>query len=88
MATLEETFKKIPPHMLEGLKRYTEHHLEPGSFLCAVISNDLVGAVNWADVDNIQILHVYVMWLIKNAPDESWGSREKLHRWLSRRNEV
>jgi hypothetical protein len=76
-------FHQIPPHMREGIILYTESHIPTGSFLQAVIENDLLGAVQCADNTNIGIIPVYVNWFYWHAPPECWGSEEAYKAWTT-----
>ena len=72
-----------PVHILDSINRYVEHGLEPGGFVKAVLSNDLVGAFKQADTDaeaGIRDILKYVRWEI---PTESWGSPAKVEAWLN-----
>ena len=42
----------IPEYMIGSLRRYIENGIEPGSFLSAVLCNDLRGACECADDTN------------------------------------
>lgn len=77
----------IPEHMRGGLARYIEHHIEPGSFLRAVLENDLKGAISYADSTNRFLLFDYVNYLYNDAPSVCWGSPEKVAAWLAMRQE-
>ena len=46
----------VPKTLIDSLERYVEHHIKPGSFLRAVLENNLVEAVSRADFINIRIL--------------------------------
>lgn len=72
----------IPEHMIGGLRRYIENGIEPGSFLEAVLCNDLKGAVGRADQTNKHRLHDYIMFLYNFAPSSCWGSPEKYTAWV------
>jgi len=72
----------IPERMMEGIKLYIEHRIEPGGFLSAVICNDLQLAVGMADAENIRNLPAYVGYFYNEAPSQCWGSKEKFHKWL------
>jgi len=63
----------IPGYMHDGIVRYFENGIRPGSFLCAIINNDLRAAVAFADSTNKHIIHRYVQWLYSVAPSSSWG---------------
>lgn len=77
--------KAIPDYMQDALKLYLEQHIDPGHFLCAVLSNDLKEAVNRADDTNINALPIYVAYLYNHAPSKCWGSTEKVNKWLANR---
>ncbi len=72
----------IPEHMRAGMERYMEQGVNPGSFLTAVLSNDLVVAALCADSINRPRLHDYCMWLYNYAPSGSFGSPEAVNNWI------
>ena len=72
----------IPFHCRPGLVRYVCDHYPTGSFLAAVISNDLMDAAFRADGDNIAAFRYYALWLKQHAPPASYGSREKYKAWI------
>lgn len=74
----------IPEHMQGAMERWIEHGMLPGSFLQAVLSNDLFDAVGRADDLNRRILPDYVVYLYSYAPSECFGSREKVQQWYIR----
>jgi hypothetical protein len=71
-------------HLIPGLRRYIEDHIETGSFLRAVLSNDLREAcaryvgTDWVMSDLVNYIEL-------NAPEACWGSPEKVMHWLSLR---
>lgn len=69
--------------MVMAIRNYIDHHIEPGSFLSAVISNNLKEAVGRADNKNIRLLPEYVFYFYNYAPSVCWGSTEKMDRWLT-----
>lgn len=69
----------VPENLRGGLSRYVWHGIEPGSFLCAVIENDLAEAVGRTS-DYASIPPV-VRWLYNWAPSPCWGSKEKRIEW-------
>lgn len=71
----------IPDYMQGGLKRWIEHGIVPGRFLCAVLQNDLVEAVGRADDLNSQLLPQYIKYLWNYAPSGCFGSVEKFNDW-------
>ena len=78
----EIDYGRLPEHMQDGMRLYIEHGIEPGSFLTAVLSNDLMGALSKADDINRHCLLDYGMFLYNNAPSRSFGSRQAVKEWL------
>ena len=79
----EELF---PNHTQEALERYFVHGLLPGSFVEAVLVNDLYSAATKADHWNKQRLAAIAQWIVFNAPRGSYGSWEAVEAWLEDRN--
>lgn len=71
--------------LASGLQSYVDGHIETGSFLRAVLSNDLVDAVRRATPESIALLPLLVVWLDQHAPAECWGSPAKVEAWLAAR---
>ena len=84
MTDLETSLRRttIPVRMHNGLLLYIEHGIRPGHFLTAVLANDLRGAVERADDDNITLLPIYIRWLYNHAPGPCWGSPERVDAWI------
>jgi hypothetical protein len=80
-------YDRIPPDTLDGLARYVNHAIEPGSFLTAVLENDLREACARADLDNMRSLVALVCFCYNNIPSAAWGSPERVEAWLARRGE-
>lgn len=72
---------EIPDYMADGITNWIEHGIVPGSFLSAVIRNDLREAVGCADDTNIRNLPAYVGYFYNEAPSQCWGSFEKVEAW-------
>lgn len=73
----------VPFYMIEGLDVYINRRIKQGSFLHAVLCNDLIEAVRCADEKNMANLPAYANFLYNYAPRECYGSREKVEKWLS-----
>lgn len=71
----------IPEYMIGGLRRYIEHGVPPGSFLTALLSNDLRGTFECADDENRKCVENYVRFLYNYGPSECWGSRARFDAW-------
>jgi len=76
-------YDKLPPFIQSGARLYIEHGIQPGSFLRAVIANDLRAAVANADRDNIVRLHEIALWFYAFAPAGCWGSAEIMRAWIA-----
>ena len=72
----------VPIHNVPGLQRYFCDHIAPGSFLTAVLCNDLKAACLTADETNRHHLYDLVSLFQMHAPPEAWGSYEKFNAWL------
>ena len=76
-------YDMLPEHMQGGARRYIEHGIRPGSFLCAVLENNLTGAFGHADSTNRPLIAtVYVEWLHWEIPAPAWGSPAKVALWI------
>jgi len=76
------TYSELPETLQGGMKRYVEHGIKAGHFLTAVLSNDLVGAVSYADDTNIHNIPTIVKWLYNEVPQGCWGSSDKVTEWI------
>jgi hypothetical protein len=69
---------------VQSLQLYAEHGCEPGSFLRAVLENDLFEAVSRADSEAASSLPDIVRYIYNNIPMGIWGSRHNvIHHLLS-----
>jgi hypothetical protein len=71
----------IPENMHNGILNYIIDGTIPGSFLQAVLNNDLKGAIVNADDTNITRLIAYVNFFYNAAPGNCWGSKELVINW-------
>lgn len=82
-----ELLSKVPEHLIEGLRRYINSHIKPGSFLMAVLENDLRESLGRADPASREGLFDLFLYLYNYAPSDCWGSPEKVERWLAKYSE-
>ena len=75
----------ISPRMMSGIQRYIEQGIPPGSFLCAIIDNNLKEAVGRADNENLRNLPAFVAYFYNEAPGPCWGSFEKRQAWMEKK---
>lgn len=78
---------EVPESMRGAIVEYLLYGQYMGSFLGAVFSNDLVGAIGNADMYNRAALHRYAQFLYSYAPRDAWGSRDKVTAWMRARME-
>ena len=78
----------IPPYMHEGIVEYIFKRRPIGSFLYAVLTNNLREACNRADNSNKYLLYQYIFFFYNYAPMACWGSEEMVDAWLARRAET
>ena len=84
------------PEIIEAIKAYVEgkHPYPFGSFVTALLANDLVESFVRADTNNVVAMHQYVSWLYNNMPGRTgtdrdiWGSYEAVAREIKRQQEA
>lgn len=78
---LHELHKLVPVHDHHGLIAFFEDGIIPGSFLQAVLENNLSRAFGRADEVNRRALFDITTWLWNYAPADGWGSEAKVRDW-------
>lgn len=76
-------YPQIPPPLYEGLDLYAKHGIETGSFLRAVLENDLAEAVIRADAQSLLCLPHLVTYIALEMPPTCHGSAERVQAWLT-----
>lgn len=74
----------LPAHMQESIVEWIESPMPPkllGSFLYAVLTNNLREAFGRADAENRASMGAWVDYLYNYAPKDCWGSVENVNRW-------
>ncbi len=72
------------------MRRYVEDGIRPGSFLQAVLENDLVGAFSSADEGNTARMKEIASFLYNEMPMRSygvWGSPEAVSKYIREKQE-
>ena len=75
-------YPEVPEHTQAALRRYVEQGLMPGSFLLAVLTNNLIAAVTHADSDNRRCLFEICRFVFNNLPSDCWGTADKVYEWV------
>jgi len=76
---------KIPRSTLETLDDYVAHGLATGSFVKAVLSNDLFGAFAQGDKSNLAAIHEIIAFVYNEMPSTCHGSPKHYSAWLERK---
>ena len=85
---MSNIYLPLPPYMRASAKRYIESGVEPGSFMLAVLANDLTGAFLRADQNNREAIFQWVKFL-QAIPTNAWGSYENVQKYMeSKRKEA
>jgi hypothetical protein len=66
----------------QSISDYINERWQPGSFLQAVLSNDLFEAIGRADEESCQNIKPIVAWVYNNVPSKLYGTREKVNNHL------
>jgi hypothetical protein len=82
-AAERRAWQAVPEHLRPGLARYLDEHIRPGSFLEAVLINDLRECFARGDIKSRAGLNDLVFYLYNHAPLGSWGSPQGYAHWLS-----
>jgi hypothetical protein len=71
--------------IIVAIRRYVDQGIEPGSFLSAVICNDLKEACARADHENVRRLSAIVAYFYNETPSLCWGSNFKMTEWMAKK---
>ena len=72
---------EISDRMGDSIIMYIENGVLPGSFLRAIICNDLKGAFMEADDENYANLPAFIMYFYWEVPGSICGSHKKMLKW-------
>lgn len=75
-------YSRLPVHMQDSFRLYIEKGIPGGSFMTAVLSNDLKGAFGRADDINRARMFDTVAFLVNEAPIGCHGSPEHVKDWI------
>lgn len=68
--------------MRGAVERYLNNGIMPGSFMTAVLENNLKEAFGRADSYNSQNMKDIIGYLYNEIPSSAWGSKERVTQWL------
>ena len=73
---------QVPEHLRGPLLRYITHGYRPGDFLVCVLRNSLFESIQSASPASYEGLPAVMRWLWWNAPARSWGSPDRVGKWI------
>ena len=76
------TYSRLPERYREGMKRYIEEHIPPGSFLMGMLECDLHVVLTHVDLDMVCELRNIYLWIRNEAPGVCWGTPEMVREWV------
>lgn len=83
----EPNYDILPEHIRSSVKSYIEDGVPVGSFLQAVICNDLTESFARADEINIARMFDIVLFFYNEAPLPCWRSKENMVAWTEAHKE-
>lgn len=78
----------VPAAIKDSLRRYIRDGIKPGTFLTAVLTNNLYDAILRADPTSLENMKEILLYVFEHCPMESFGSEEKLNKWVEKRRET
>ena len=73
----------MKPETKESIDRYVNDHIPTGSFLEAVLCNNLKEAIGRADSENLRDIVEIVQYCHWEIPSVCWGSPKEVRAWLT-----
>lgn len=82
MQTVTVCPEGIPEHLWQGMMRYVQHGIRPGSFLEAVFAGDLHEVFRRGDVQSLDGLRATVNYVLNYCPVLCYGSQKRVQEWV------
>lgn len=73
----------VPVLVKASMDAYVNQKMLPGSFLMAVLCNDLTKSVGYADSTNLAALPDIVRYVYNELPGNCWGNEDKVYKWVA-----
>jgi len=77
--------QRIQFEAIERVNLYINEGFHPGSFIEAILCNDLKRAIDFADADHRKWLGEIALYVIQKTTGEMRGSQEIVNQWCQRR---
>ena len=78
----DQYYRAIKTETIESIGRYVDHKVPPGSFLTAVLANDLMESIGRADSINRTTIGEICMFIHNEIPGNCHGSYGIVEKWL------
>lgn len=79
----KDGLRLLPDHMHGAVERYIDNGIPPGSFVRAVMENDLMGAFGRADAINLGAMLDWANFVYNHAPSICHGSPAAVAEWIA-----
>ena len=83
LVVVDIVFVRVIQHMRSGARLYIEEGIPPGSFLTAMLENNLSEAAMRADETNAKRLPDFADWMMWDIPSRAWGSKQEVEDWIA-----
>lgn len=77
-------YPSIPERTQGSFSRYINHGIPPGSFVTAVLTNNLVESVGAADTENLIALTDIARFIYNELPCSAWGNQNIVDAWIEK----
>jgi hypothetical protein len=81
-------WNSCPEHLIGSFQRYFWWGIDPGSFLSAVLANDLMQTMNRADDRNRRMLFKICCFVYTQLPSDCHGDWQYFNDWSKERYEL
>lgn len=78
---------ELPAHLQDSIEAYVNEGRPLGSFLAAVVNNNLREAFNRADEDSTKAMSAIVAYFYNRTPMACWGYDGAYEKWLEKKRE-
>lgn len=78
----EEVYLGVPPNIRGGLVRYVDNGLATGSFLTAVLTNNLLKTFTTADRTSLEAIDTIIMFVANTVPHVCRGTKNDFTCWI------
>lgn len=91
MAEYKNGLQHVPQHMHESIAMWIElgepHPSVMGSFLRAVLQNQLIEAFSHADLPNLVSMYGWALFLYNDFPSNARGTMDQMVKWWEHRGQ-